>query len=779
MKLRALLLLLFPLSLVAQLEPARTLPVEKIEITVHDSLSPTEEANAVRTKMKTKTGERFSQLDFDEDLKHLSEEYDRVEPRVVPQGEGVAITLNLWPKRKIHQIRIEGNERIKTARIRRELGIEAGSPFERHTFNQAFGKLKTLYVKKGNFEAEIDYRVIPAEKPGEVDVVITINEGRSGRIKKVTFNGFSRKEEKELSEMLSAKKHFILTSWATGAGTYQEEAVEQDRFIVLNFLQNEGYADASVDLNVADLPDQKGLQVTFTAHKGPRYHFGRVTYTGNTLFSDSEIEQRIGIQEGQTYAPDKLRETVRTLTDLYGSKGYIDAIVNYEPLLRQDEAVYDINFTINEGEQYRIGLIRIFGNRRTQHRVILNECCLVPGQVFDIRKLQRTEMTLRSIGYFDNVNVYAVRSPQERQLGPAYRDVYIEVEEKGTGSIGLFAGLSSTDSIFGGLELIEQNFNIRGLGRVFKDGLVALRGGGEYLRIRTNIGKKQRSYLASWTQPYFMDTNWIIGFDFEQSVSNLRSDDYTNQQLQGSFRATYPISACLRSGAHYRVRWMDTDVKRDDVVLPPELTRPGTVSAVGGNVTYDSVNFYRTRGLSSVLEAELAGFLGDFRFASFAFLNCYYHPLYRKGVVKLRFEARTVTLLPGQKFIDLPIQERLFLGGEASVRGYAPFDMGPQFLSPVSGTPVPGNPRGGLSSMLLSAELNHRFFRMLDGFIFVDAGYVSPHSWDVRTLRATAGFGVRIKLMDSVPVTLGWGYPLNREPYVELQRFFFSVGGRF
>ena len=45
-----------------------------------------------------------------------------------------------------------------------------------------------------------------------------------------------------------------------------------------------------------------------------------------------------------------------------------------------------------------------------QTRVIFHEILLVPGEVFNIEKLQKTEERLRNIGYFKHVNVYAVKS---------------------------------------------------------------------------------------------------------------------------------------------------------------------------------------------------------------------------------------------------------------------------------------------------------------------------------------------------------------------------------
>jgi len=182
------------------------------------------------------------------------------------------------------------------------------------------------------------------------------------------------------------------------------------------------------------------------------------------VFSTSELEKVSFIHAGDVYSPEKLRETQTAIKDLYGRKGYIDVSVQYEAIPLEDQTNYDVKFVIQEGGQYRIGLIHIFGNTQTHANVILRESLLIPGDVFDTARLKVTEARLMNMGYFKSVNVYAVRSSDDLTLGENYRDVYIEVEETTTGNVSLFFGLSTADSVFGGLDIAENNFSYKGLG---------------------------------------------------------------------------------------------------------------------------------------------------------------------------------------------------------------------------------------------------------------------------------------------------------------------------
>ncbi|NDH46099.1 MAG: aminotransferase class V-fold PLP-dependent enzyme, partial [Actinobacteria bacterium] len=74
--------------------------------------------------------------------------------------------------------------------------------------------------------------------------------------------------------------------------------------------------------------------------------------------------------------------------------------------------------------------------------------------------------------------VVAVKEPS-KSLGDEYRDVIIDVQEKGTGSANLFFGFNSTESAYGGLNITENNFNHRGLLNWWHQGVSKIRGGGE------------------------------------------------------------------------------------------------------------------------------------------------------------------------------------------------------------------------------------------------------------------------------------------------------------
>ena len=105
---------------------------------------------------------------------------------------------------------------------------------------------------------------------------------------------------------------------------------------------------------------------------------------------------------------------------------------------------------------------------------------------------------------------------------------------------------------------------------------------------------------------------------------------------------------------------------------------------------------------------------------------------------------------------------------------------------------------GGVSSTLLSIEYNQTIFKMLDLFTFLDGGSISKKRFDIPDFRMSYGIGARIELGNRVPITLGWGIPINpqkrlkvktnpdgsirKKKYVkddDVKKFFISMGGQF
>ncbi len=749
--------------------------VSKLEVSIQNSpMDSPINSQIILEKVRTKVGDPFSQILFDADLKFLSTEYDRVEPEIIIQGSQLLITIKLWMRPKIAKIKFEGNHHFKSAVLLKELDVKEEKIFNRSEFNNNFKKLKDFYIKKGYFESEIDYSIEQISGSNDINISINIVEGRGGLVKELLFEGFNEEEKEVLLDTISTKKKGLF-SWLTGGGVFNEEVIETDRLAVLNFFRNCGYADATLQIRIIESDEVGKIVLLFSLNRGLLFHFGKISFSGNNFFSNEEIEQLFLIHSGEVYSLEKLQKTVEAIRDAYGKKGHIDSQVEYEALLAADLPSYDVHFQIEEGVQYKIGLIHVFGNEQTETKVILRESLLVPGDTFNSIKLKYTQQRLQNVGFFKNVNVYAVRVPEEEQIdGDAYRDVYIEVEEAPTGHGSLFMGVGSGGGVFGGIDFTETNFNFRGIGNFPDRGFSALRGGGEYAYARAAIGTRQTAYTLSWMDPYFKDSLWRVGIEGNIGQSSLQTKNYQVLSGGGILSASYPLSPYWTLGSRYRFKHATIKVSSDATPQEKEAAQgSGNTSAASVFFNYDSTDSISRphNGFISSTELEYAGIGGKFSFLKCNYLNNFYQQLWKKGMIRYRWEFRFIyPMLWTSNPQDIPLSERFFIGGENSVRGYKPFDLGPHYPN--------GDPRGGISSSVLSLEYVHEILSILDSFLFVDAGSISMKPFKLPEYQLSYGIGCRIYMM-KVPITFGMGFPVNPTSKDQVERFFFSMGGQF
>ncbi len=762
---------------IAQTQNYEDKRIAKVEV-VPENLPPGSRLDVknIQSRLKTKTGDLFSLNAFDDDLKTLAMEFDHITPTIQVQNNEIFITIQVQPRPIIKQIVFKGNFQTKQRKLEKEFNIIPHSTFNHQEFNQAFHRLKEYYVKRGFFEAEIEYQIIPDKTFNEVTIELIINEGRSGKIGKIVFKGFSKQEKKALKSRLHTKSFFPLTSWYTGTGIYREEALEFDKLTVLHSLQNEGYADAKIEIVVDGSEKKDRINIIIAADQGEKYTFGDISFSGNDFANDETVQHLIQARKGQPYSPEELQESVKDLSDYFGKRGYVDASVSYQPHLEPTDPVYNVHFTIHEGNPYRVGLIKILGNDNTRNKVILHESLLVPGETFDTRKLEATQKRLENIGYFKCTNVYASSTTSTNAFDAPLKDVNIEVEESNTGNFGVSFGYSTQTKLFGGLEITERNFNSFGFTRVFQDGIRSLRGGGEYLRMKASVGKELTDYAFSWTKPYFLDSNWTIGFNVNDNISRLQARDYDIKTFSTSANAFYTINRFLSFEWHYRLRnlWMKVNGGAP-LRMQEEANNDGIVSSTGVALLYDSTNnpYKASDGFISSLQVDFAGLGGHYTYFKFSYHNAYYQPLLSRFVAKTRADADFILPLGNTRAEGIPVGEREFIGGETTVRGYEPFSIGPRYDK--------DNPRGGISTMVLSQEIMYNILPNpgLDAFIFFDAGSNSLKQFHVNTYRASAGFGFRVEVIRGMPITFGWGFPINPEFHDDIHRNFFSMGGKF
>jgi outer membrane protein insertion porin family len=121
---------------------------------------------------------------------------------------------------------------------------------------------------------------------------------------------------------------------------------------------------------------------------------------------------------------------------------------------------------------------------------------------------------------------------------------------------------------------------------------------------------------------------------------------------------------------------------------------------------------------------------------------------------------------------NVPIFERLYLGGSNNLRGFPYREVGPQDEN--------GEPVGGKSMWRTTIEWTFPIIEKARGAVFYDTGFVNSDQWSFgfNHIASDIGIGLRLDLPIG-PLRLDYGYPIQRDGYNGGGHFNFNVGYQF
>ncbi len=698
-------------------------------------------------------------------------------PEVDPQTNEVAVDLTVdeGPRAYVRKITIEGNQAVPTKEILRKMKTKTRKrvlPFifgsgrlERYVLDEDLDRVTALFQERGFLDVGV--RGARCRQCG------TIYRPMQGDPEHNVFPGTPFEElpedwtcpncggEKSGFERLGVE----LTVLPEGKTIHVAGPTES----LLNQLGREWTVP----------PKKRSIELTIRVHQGSQYFAGKTTMEGTTVYPIEDLLAVCRLKEGEPFDTFAMERDRTAIYDKYGEHGHIDAIVSVEKKPTEEAHVLDVAYRITENKQVRVGKIEITGNIITKDKVIRREIAVNPGEVFDMRRVRVSVQRLKNLNYFgDPFNpvaegVIAYDRPTEVE---GVRDLVIEVKERPTGRLWFGGGVSSVWDVFGTFEVTQSNFDWK------RWRSPMLRGAGQKARLKALIGTKRTDVIFSFTEPWLFDRPLSFGFDiFRRDKRYLSENRYYDQKNTGfDLRLFKRVAPAIRAGVTYKLEQVDIDTREDASEIIRKEEGKTTVSSIRFDAIRDTTDSWLmpTRGMKASAAWEVAGsFLGseaDFYKQEYGIVQ--YIRLYgSKHVLRLVGQVRFAEEFGDSE--DVPIFERLFLGGPSTIRGFKYRKVGPkdELCEPI----------GGKSSLLLSAEYDYPIYGPVRGAVFYDTGNVWYDSYelDPSDLRAGTGVGLRIliPLMGApVPINLDYGWPIDRDDCVGRSgRFHFSMGFNF
>jgi outer membrane protein insertion porin family len=384
----------------------------------------------------------------------------------------------------------------------------------------------------------------------------------------------------------------------------------------------------------------------------------------------------------------------------------------------------DIKIRMNEGKQFFVNRISFAGNTTTHDAVIRREMRVAEGAVFNTEALKESVRRLNQLGYFKPLE----GGEGEMEVVPTPGtdnkvDVSLKVEEQNRNQLSFGAGVSQFEGFFGQLSFQTANF----LGR------------GETVGISVQKGSQARQYQISFTEPYLFERPITLGMDIHsrQYVYPLQ---FTQEARGGNIVVGLPLADYTRLFLGYsyeQVRVFDVNeayttpqaTEANPFLIDTLLINEGgsrNVSKVSPRVVFNTVNqpIFPTAGTRYTASVDLAGLGGNTHYVQTRFEGVWYRPFTVRTGIGVRAEA--VYIRPYRTTI-LPIFEKIFLGGEYSIRGFDSRTISPR-------DPLTGTLTGGNKSVVLNAEY---YVNLIGGKLrlvaFYDVGQVQdigqPFAW--------------------------------------------------
>lgn len=670
--------------------------------------------------------------------------FDDVRMRVEDFEGGVKVTFVVVERPFIRDIDFTGNRKIKTTELQEKIALKLGSVYNPVEVQRAREKLQDHYEDEGYFEVQITPDV---EKfaDGDVRVVFSINEGRRITIDRIVIRGHKGVTERQIKNAMATqeRQYFVLR------GTVHRQRLEDDMERILALYNDHGFIQARIESHHLEVDrDKARVTVTISVVEGQQFRVADIEVTGVTLLPESEVRRQLTLKSGDLFSRSKLRESLRGITNLYGTIGRASAEVNprTEPVGTDRLQVV---LEVVEGPEVRVERINITGNVRSQEKILRREIPMVEGDVFTLRNMERARQRLVNLGYFETVNVTTQPGSDKSKV-----IVHVEVTEKPTGAFSIGGGFSSVDNLIGTVDLTQNNF----LGR------------GWQASIRLRAGARTQQGVISFTEPWLFDRPLSAGFDIFNTRRQFTEYDYDS--LGGGLRLSHPFLEYWRWSTGYRItRDEVSDVKDAESTALENEVGVRVTSMVTGAVSRDSRDDIRrpSKGALSAVSLDFAGLGGDSRFVKTTGSTAHFFPIWLNHIVSGRAEAAYGF---GWSDEPLPIFERFYLGGPNTIRSFKFRRLSPQDES--------GLRIGGTSELLGNLEyiVPLPFELRVAGFLDIGNVYGFRTKFDPTNTREAAGAGLRW-FSPFGPLRFDYGINLDRKKGEEFGAFHFSVGSPF
>lgn len=216
-------------------------------------------------------------------------------------GKGVVTyAVNEGARGVLHSVRFEGNEHIKTSKLRSVMKGTRGKTIlsfvtkdgrlDQTKLREDLDAVRDAYQEKGYIDIEIVNTRMDTRSNGDIDLTVVVKEGVSYHVEALNFEGTQIFTDAEIRRFLKMKEGTV----------YSPKSLKDDVKTIQDYYGSRGYVDARVAPEGS--PSGAGsVNLKYKIDEGGLSYVERVNIQGNTLTKDKVIRREIPISPGDIY----------------------------------------------------------------------------------------------------------------------------------------------------------------------------------------------------------------------------------------------------------------------------------------------------------------------------------------------------------------------------------------------------------------------------------------------------------------------------------------------
>lgn len=644
---------------------------------------------------------------------------------------------------------IASNDRKQVESI---LGIKRGTLLDEGSIKEAIERIKAYYEAKSYFDTIVEYKKKTLENTDGLELEFIVNRGENIIIDNVHLSGAKKFSYSDIEPaVVNKEKEFMGWMWGRNDGKLKVFELSNDSSRIADEYMKKGYLDVQVSSPyLKTYTDTYQANLTYFIKEGKPYKIKSISIE-NPLFDDKQNAQTVKdlrSSAGKTINIEDIGKDVKTIETQSADLGY--AFVEVYPDIQKNDQTQEatVVFKVIPHDKVYIRNVIISGNSRTVDRVIRRELYITEGNLYNRTDLSESKNALKRTSYFDDVNI------KEEKVDNTHIDLIVDVKEASTGAISGGIGYGSSDGILLNASLSDTN--------IFGSGIKS--------SVSVDKSDDTLSGRISLVNPRVLDSQYSLG-------GTLYSNDYEWDNYSEK-NYGFDITVGRQFARYYNVS-LTYNLEQSDIYhLSPTLLRTGyelgksIKSSITPAITFNNTDdYYLPRsGIIASTSLEYAGLGGDQEFISSSSKFNFYQGLqdYIGYDLIYRYKASFYKVWDEGY---LPINQRIYLGGIRSIRGFESRTVSPknQWGDEVGGTIAFAN------SVELSFPLIDRI--KLRGSVFFDYGMIGRKNLD-EIKRMSTGIGIEW-ITPIGPLQLVFAKPLNDKKGDDTNSFEFNLGTRF